>query len=80
MMRNMEDTMKIRLKLTDEQFETLDTDTRRSLIYQLMFIDTPKYQYCIGANAQWWIMVRYEWIHSGEVDKDTLTVVDKWLY
>ena len=71
--------MKSRLKLTNKQFETLDTDTRRDMIYQLMFIDTPKYQYCIGANGQWWIMVRYEWIHTGEIDKDSLTVVDKWL-
>lgn len=71
--------MKARLKLTDKQFEALDTDTRRSMIYQLMFIDTPKYQYCIGANGEWWIMVRYEWISVGKVNKDISTVVDKWL-
>lgn len=71
--------MKARLKLTDSQFEALDTDTRRSMICQLMFIDTPKYQYCIGANGQWWTMVRYDWKCAGEVDKDTSTVVDKWL-
>lgn len=73
------DIMKARLKLTDQQFEALDTDTRRSMIYQLMFIDTPKYQYCIGANGEWWIMVRYEWISAGKVNKDISTVVDKWL-
>lgn len=61
--------MKTRLKLTDKQFDALDKETRRSMIYQLMFIDTPKYQYCIGANGQWWTMVRYEWQHAGEVDK-----------
>ncbi len=71
--------MKPRLKLTDRQFEALDIETRRSMIYQLMFIDTPKYQYCIGAEGQWWIMVRYEWKYEGEVEKETLTVVDQWL-
>ena len=71
--------MKTRLKLTDRQFEALDKDTRRSMIEQLMFIDTPKYQYCIGANGKWWIMVRYEWIHAGKIDRDTSTVVDRWL-
>lgn len=71
--------MKTRLKLTDKQFEALDIETRRSMIFQLMFIDTPKYQYCIGAHGQLWTMVRYEWKHSGEVDKDTSVIVDKWL-
>lgn len=71
--------MKSRLKLTDNQFKALDVDTRRNMIRQLMFIDTPKFQYCIGANGQWWIMVRYDWKCAGEVDKDTSTVVDKWL-
>ena len=71
--------MKSRLKLTDNQLEALDVDTRRNMIRQLMFIDTPKYQYCIGTNGQWWIMVRYDWKCTGEVDKDTSTVVDKWL-
>lgn len=74
-----EGNMKARLKLTDSQFEALDTDTRRSMICQLMFIDTPKYQYCIGANGELWTMVRYDWKCAGEVDKDTSTVVDKWL-
>lgn len=49
------------------------------MIEQLMFIDTPKYQYCIGANGKWWTMVRYEWAYAGRVDKDTCTVIDKWL-
>lgn len=71
--------MKARLTLTDRQFESLDADTRRSMIYQLIFINTPKYQYCIGTNGRWWIMVRYDWKCAGEVDKDTSTVVDKWL-
>lgn len=71
--------MKSRLKLTDNQFEALDVDTRKNMIRQLMFIDTPKFQYCIGANGQWWIMVRYDGKCAGEVDKDTSTVVDKWL-
>lgn len=71
--------MKSRLKLTDKQFKALDVDTRRNMIRQLMFIDTPKYQYCIGANGQWWTMVRYEWKHAGEVDKETSMIVDKWL-
>ncbi len=68
--------MKSRLKLTDNQFEALDVDTRRNMIRQLMFIDTPKFQY---SNGQWWIMVRYDWKCAGEVDKDTSTIVDKWL-
>lgn len=71
--------MKTRLKLTDKQFDALDEETRRSMIYQLMFIDTLNYQYCIGASGQWWTMVRYEWLHAEGVDKDTSTVVDKWL-
>ena len=71
--------MKSRLRLTDKQFEALDIDTRRSMIEQLMFIDTPKYQYCIGANGKWWILVRYERVHAGKIDKDTSTVVDRWL-
>lgn len=70
--------MKLRLTLTDSQFEALDTNTRRDMIYQLMFINTPKYQYCIGANGQWWTMVRYEWKYDGEVDESTSIVVDKW--
>lgn len=68
--------MKSRLKLTDNQFEALDVDTRRNMIRQLMFIDTPKFQY---SNGQWWIMVKYDWKCAGEVDKDTSTIVDKWL-
>ena len=68
-----------RLRLTDKQFEALDISTRRSMIEQLMFINTPKYQYCIGANGKWWTMVRYEWAYAGKVDKDTCTVVDRWL-
>ncbi len=71
--------MKPKLKLTDKQFEALDIETRRSMIYQLMFIDTPRYQYCIGANGQWWIMVRYEWEYTGKIDKDSSVVVDAWL-
>ena len=71
--------MKPRLKLSDRQFEALDIETRRSMIYQLMFIDTPRYQYCIGANGQWWIMVRYEWEYTGKIDKDSSVVVDAWL-
>lgn len=74
-----EGNMKARLTLTDRQFESLAADTRRSMIYQLIFINTPKHQYCIGANGRWWIMVRYDWECAGEVDKDTSTVVDKWL-
>ena len=71
--------MKPRLKLSDRQFEALDIETRRSMIYQLMFIDTPRYQYCIGANGQWWIMVRYEWEYTGKIDKDSSVVVDAWV-
>lgn len=71
--------MKTRLKLTDKQFDALGIETRRSMIYQLMFIDTPNYQYCIGANGQWWTMVRYKRKRAGEVDKETSMVVDKWL-
>lgn len=70
--------MKKNLKLSNKQFDALDVETRRSMIRQLMFIDTPKYQYCIGADGPWWIMVRYEWKYAGEIDKDTLTVVDQW--
>lgn len=71
--------MKPRLKLTDRQFEALDIETRRSMIRQLLFINTPQYPYCIGAEGKWWLMVRYEWKYAGEIDKDTLTVVDQWL-
>ena len=71
--------MKPRLKLSDRQFESLDIETRRSMIYQLMFIDTPRYQYCIGANGQWWIMGRYKREYTGKIDNDSLMVVDAWL-
>ena len=74
-----ENRMKMILKLTDKQFDALDTETRRSMIYQLMFINTPTYQYCIGAKGRYWTMVRYEWLHAGEVDKETSTIVDEWL-
>ena len=71
--------MKPRLKLSDRQFEALDIETRRSMIYQLMFIDTPRYQYCIGENGEWWIMVRYKREYTGKIDNDSLMVVDAWL-
>lgn len=71
--------MNARLKLTDKQFDALDKETRRSMLYQLMFIDTPKYKYCIGANGNYWTMVRYEWKHAGEIDKETSTIIDKWM-
>ena len=71
--------MKPRLKLSDRQFEALDIETRRSMIYQLMFIDTPRYQYCISSNGQWWIMVRYKREYTGKIDNDSLMVVDAWL-
>ena len=74
-----EEYMKPRLKLSDRQFEALDIETRRSMIYQLMFIDTPRYQYCIGANGQWWIMVRYKREYTGKIDNYSLMVVDAWL-
>ena len=71
--------MRTKLKLTDKQFDTLDTETRREMMRQLMFIDTPTYRYCIGAYGNLWTIVRYEWIHEGLVDKETSTVIDKWV-
>jgi hypothetical protein len=70
--------MRVRLKLTDAQFDALDIKTRRSMIEQLMFINTPKYQYCIGAQGNLWTMVRYEWAYGDEVVKESATIVDRW--
>lgn len=67
------------LKLSNEQFSALDIETRRSIMRQLMFIDTPTYQYCLGVKWRYWTMVRYEWKRDGEVDKETSTIVDEWL-
>lgn len=46
--------MKTRLKYIDKRFDVLDIGTSRSMRYQLIFIDTPKYQHCIGANGHWY--------------------------
>lgn len=75
------------VRLSDKQFDTMDLGTRRSLIQQIMFISTPSYDYSIGANGNWWTMIRRdgaECIGSNrygqrEYPKDYMgTVVDKW--
>lgn len=52
--------IRIRLKLSQKQFDNLELNTRREMIRQLMFIDTLKYRYCIGAMGDFWTMVRYD--------------------
>ncbi len=71
--------MKVRLRLSQEQFDKLDQETRRRMIYQLMFIDTPHFRYAIGAQERWWTMVRYE-LHPDRTEVgDSATIVDRWL-
>lgn len=70
------------VKLTDKQFDGLDVVTRRSLIQQLMIIDTPKYKYTLGAIGNLWTMWRYdrqECIGSDKWQDDyEPEVVDRW--
>lgn len=73
------DKMYAKVQLTDAQFDGLDTDTKRSLIQQIMLIRTPKYEYAWGCQGQWWTIVRYEIVDAGTIDKDTAEIVDKWL-
>lgn len=50
------------IELKDNQFEGLETETRRNLIRQLMMIHTPKYLYALGCNSarDTWLLVRYD--------------------
>lgn len=78
----------IKLKLSDKQFDALELDTRRSIIRQLMFVSTPKYDYTLGAMGDLWTMNRYDALKSTGSDrfgdrsypKDyECEIVDKWL-
>lgn len=74
---------KLNFKLSDRQYEGLETETRRAIISQVMMIETPKYLYAIGAMGNYWTTVRYdklESIGSCEWEKGyEPEVVDKWL-
>ncbi len=50
------------IKLSDKEWAGLEPNTRRSLMEQLMIIDTPKYRYAIGSNSSrdTWVMMRYD--------------------
>jgi hypothetical protein len=68
-----------KVELSDAQFEGMDKNTRRDLIKQVMFIKTPKYEYCIGAQGVNWTIVRYDVVDASSVDKDSAEIIDKWV-
>ncbi len=67
-----------KVKLSDAQFDALEQSTRRALISQLFFIVTGKYEYCWGAQGDFWTIVRYDKIDASTIDKDSAKIVDKW--
>ncbi|MBO5610546.1 MAG: hypothetical protein J5929_09310 [Eubacterium sp.] len=87
----MRHPIRTRLKLSEQQYEALDLNTRRSMIQQLMFIETPKHLYCIGTQYNKWTIVRYDLepeykekygrlVPTGEkftID-ETAEIVDRW--
>lgn len=52
--------MKKNVKLSDKQFDQLEEGTRRSLMEQLMMIDTGKYMYTLGCVGRYWTINRYD--------------------
>ena len=54
-----ENGMKV-VYLSDEQFEGLESKTRRSLMVQLFIIDTGKYRYELGVSGRYWTLNRYD--------------------
>lgn len=68
-----------RVRLSDRQFEGLEHNTRRDLIKQVMFIRTPTYMYCIGAEREFWTIVRFDIVDAESIDMDSAEVVDKWI-
>ena len=58
------------IKLTDKQFEGMEVGTRRSLMEQLMIVNTARYKYSLGSKGRKWIIYRY--------DKDESIGADKW--
>ncbi len=67
-----------KVKLSDAQFEGLEKNTRRDLIRQVMFIRTPKYEYCFGAQGVNWVIVRYDIVDADSIDKDSAKIADRW--
>lgn len=70
------------VKLSDKQFEELNVETRRTLMEQLMILDTPKYRYALGTHGLDWTLVRYDrmesiggnkWMNGYEPE-----VIDRW--
>ncbi len=57
------------LKLSDKQFDSLEQDTRRSIMQQLMFVQTPLHNYSLGASGNWWTMIRRDQNESIGTDK-----------
>jgi len=48
------------------------------LIRQVMFIRTPKYEYCFGAQGVNWVIVRYDIVDADSIDKDSAKIADRW--
>lgn len=67
-------SVKGRINLTDKQVEAMDRETWRSLMLQLMLIDTPRYLYSLGAKGNLWVISR---IHRD--DPEVKEVTDQWV-
>lgn len=71
------------LKLTDKEFDSLEIQTRRSILRQVMIVDTPKFKYALGALGNYWTMARYdraECIGTDDWKEDyDPELVDKWV-
>lgn len=74
--------MKKNVRLSDKQFEQLEESTRRSLMEQLMMVDTSRYLYTLGCEGRFWVLNRYdreECIGSNKWEADYQPeVIDKW--
>ena len=76
------------LTMSDTQFEAMPEKMRRNLFERVYFVKTPKYQYALGANGNWWILCRRDRNANCEVVKDETgayvlwygdeEVVDRW--
>lgn len=71
------------IKLSDKQFDSIETETKRELMRQLLLLDTPKYRYALGALGQYWTLARFdmrESIGGREFSKDyEPEIIDRWI-
>lgn len=67
-------TVKGKIKLTDKQVESMDKELWRSLMTQMMLIDTPKYLYSLGARGNLWVISR-----THREDPEVVEVTDEWV-